>query len=298
VPVTFQAVWYSSGPGPGGDITFLAAPTRYAIFLSPFSVTGVSLFAATVALGGAVVVAVTIADAHRRAPAPRDGRAALASLGAVALGTVGAICAYPLAVTVYHGDLVPSGLVLLAAPVAAAVVVPFLPTWLRRPVLLAAPAVVVVIAYARPDPAVLPEQLVIMALLLVIAAAEPRAGAGLVGASALGAVVFGATMNGFMQGVLWPATTSFLQEATVPLVGGVVIAFSLWWAPVVLVRADRLRFWAVCAFAAGLLWLALQLGLASDTPLLVAGILVCLTLATGARVLIRRIWPGVAGAIH
>ena len=171
-----------------------------------------------------------LADAHRRTAVPRDGRAALATLGALALGMVGGICAFVLAVTAYHGVLVPGDVVALGAPVAAATVVPFLPAPLRRPGLLAALAAVLVTAYNQGATSAASELLVVVVLLLVLAAAQVRADARTVAASAVGAVVLTAGLAWLLQGTLWPPLSYLLQGRVVPAVGGVVIAFALWWA--------------------------------------------------------------------
>jgi hypothetical protein len=253
----------------------------------PFSLTGISWLAATVALGAMFVVAVIVADAHRRTMPPRDGRAALATLGALALGAVGAISGLLLADTVYHGDFALGDLATLGAPLAAAVAVPFLPTRLRRPVLLLALACVLTIAYSARLVIVVPELAVVVVLLLVIAMAEVRANPRLIGAAALGAVAVGATLNWLTQGTGWLLATDWPQRVTLPIVGGVVITFALWWAPYALIRADRFPGGAVFAFAAGLLWLALQLALGGDAPQLVAGILTCIGGVVAARLVVR-----------
>jgi hypothetical protein len=285
VPTPLIASWGSFAPQPTRwnfvVEVFAAAP------LSPFSLTGISWLAATVALGAAFVVAVTVADAHRRTMVPRDGRAALATLGALALGTAGAIGGVLLADTVYHGDIALGDLATLGGPLAAAVAVPFLPARLRRPVLLLALAGVLTIAYNTRLVMIVPEQVAVVVLLLVIATAEVRANPRLVGAAALGAVAVGATLNWFIQGTVWLLPTGWPQRVTLPVVGGVVIAFAVWWAPYVLIRAERFQVGALFAFAAGLLWVALQLALAGDAPGLIAVMLTCVAGVVMARFIVR-----------
>jgi len=293
VPTPLIASWGSFAPQP---TRWNFVVEVYAVApLSPFSLTGISWLASTVALGAAFVVAVIVADAHRRTMAPRDGRAALATLGALALGTVAAICGLLLADTVYHGDIALGSLATLGGPLAAAVVAPFLPARLRRAVLLLALAGVLTVSYSERLVTVVPEQIVVVVLLLVIATAELRPNPRLVGAAALGAVAVGAALNWFTQGTVWLLATGWPQRVSLPVVGGVVIAFAVWWAPYVLIRAERFPVGALFAFAAGLLWLALHLALAGDSPRLIAVLLVCVGGVVAARLVVRWRRRAVAG---
>jgi hypothetical protein len=244
-----------------------------------------------------VIVAVTAADAYRRSALPRDGRSALAVISALALGSAGALCAYLLVNTVWRGlppvDP-PEDLAALVAPMLAAFAVPLVPARLRRPTILLALAVVLTVAYTGRARIVLPEFFVVVVLLLVVALAQARTRWRLVAAGAVGAVALLFTVDwltdSLMGGGFWPPESGWVQRVTGPTVGAVVLPFALWWAPVVIVRAPRIEPGALLAFAAGLVWLALQLELAGDTPLLVAGVLGALAVAVAVRFVLRR--PG------
>ncbi len=239
-------------------------------------------------LGAIIVMAVYLADINRRSARPRDGRSALAALSGLALGGAAGLCAYFLAEAGYHGDLASGDVVAAGAPVVAALLVAWVPQWLRRPLILAALAGVVAVGYSVGLPRGLgPEFLLSLMLLLLVAAADVRAHRRLIGAGAAVAVVLGLWLQWLDQDGLWPHDSFRWQVATAPLVG-VVLVFALWWAPVVIVRASHGWGGACFAFVAGLLWLALQLRQATDAGVLAGALTSLVIVVFAARIVVRR----------
>ena len=203
---TMITVGFLNGP----DAIVAAAP------MPRLGVTGTSWLVLALALGAAFVVAVAVADGYRRSKVPRDGRAALTRVSGLALGFVGAICAYQLADSAYHGKLAfgPGNLLALMAPVMAAVAVPLLPGRLRRPVLVVVVAGVLTVTYAQWVTVATAEMVVVVTLLLIIAMGEVGSSARLIGVGAAGALVLTASLTWFMPGTSPVTTTVWRQLIT------------------------------------------------------------------------------------
>jgi hypothetical protein len=204
-----------------------------------------------------LAVAVAVSVAHHRAPTPRDGRAALATLGSLALGVAAGLSLWTAADLARGSDLRLSMLA-LAVPVLAAVVAN------RWFVLASAAATYLFIHNGQPDTDV--DQLLGFVLpLLVLGAAPERRRRPVVGVAALGAAAL-STWVLWWQGTLslWVSMTGVAATAAIPLV------LALGWGPVVALRAHRGLLAGGLAFAAGLWWVGTQIG-SGELTLVIAG---------------------------
>jgi hypothetical protein len=250
-------------------------------------------------LGAIAILTVFLADADRRVPRPRDGRSALAALSGVALGVLAGSCLYILADTGLPGAVlrgptqVPDPLQRVASSgaevtltlaaalplgftVVAALAMPLLPRWLRPPVLLAVTVwLFTVPAYPtgnfdRPvnygagftlfsHPVLTYAFRVNLILLVLVAVADLRVRGWTVLISTVATVVLGAWLSWLNEADIWAFSTADWQAGILYALSTVVLVLALWWAPVVIVTAERGWVSALFAFAAGLLWIAQQL---------------------------------------
>jgi hypothetical protein len=235
-------------------------------------------------IGGLIVTAVYLAA---RPTSTRDGRAAVAAAGSLALGVVGGLSAYLMANVAVNADARPADLLLLGLPLLSALSGPLLPLWLRRPMAVVVAAAVLVMAYTVHTGTVGPPLTAALVVLLVVAAAAPGTSPG--GRATLVAV--GATI-GLAAWVSWVGFGASLtgrsmlaQNFVAPAVVGVVLLPTLGWAGLALVRARGGWLGTAIVFAATLLWAVLLLGPAHDSSAIIATVGVPVLALAAARLL-------------
>jgi hypothetical protein len=249
-------------------------------------------------LGATAALAVFLADVNRRAPRPRDGRSALSALSGVALGMLGGVCLYVAAYAGYQrligvrspttsfyplqavaasggiGPLTPAVVLPVGLTVVVALATPLLPRWLRAPVVLAttvwllnAPARGPIIPFSRfgfvdvidaPSPGSVDVFRACVVLLALVALADLRVRWRTVAAPMAATLAVCAWLawlnpyNGSTDATMWQLSVLYCLSAA-------VLVLALWWALVVIVRADQGWVGGLLAFTAGLMWFALQL---------------------------------------
>jgi hypothetical protein len=236
-------------------------------------------------LGAIAIATVYLADAYRRAPRPRDGRVALSALSGVALGVLAGSCAYILLDTGIQTVRSPiqgvpptlTVIVPLGFTVVAALATPFLPWWLRAPMILAATVWLFTVPasttgdyhrLAEIGPHYFLVQTVLtdafrinLVLLVLVALADLRVRGWTVVISTVATLAMGIWLNWMNEREIWAFATATWQLTIMSALTAVVLVLALWWAPVVIVSADRGWAGALLALAAGLLWIGLQLQL-------------------------------------
>jgi hypothetical protein len=277
-------------------------------------------------LAAIAVLTVFLADVHRRVPRPRDGRAALSALSGVALGMLGGICLYILAYAGYQratganvvtlflsnrqwyagpfpGVTMPLAVALaLGFTAVAAFATPLLPLWLRAPVVLAAAVWLLAqpaqgatipypeISYSDLRPTLLTDVFrVCLVLLVLVALADPRVRWRTVATSAAVTVMVSLWLSWLTPiHVAFPTAVVWQISVLYPLTAAVLV-LALWWAPVVIISAGRGWGGALLAFAAGLLWFALQLWwIFADHAALVGSLAAVMLVTIAGRMIVRR----------